>query len=140
MDKRVRKIVRKDIFIILILIFGLTCLPISGQAQSRNYTSADRQTFFNDVSDYFATLGMSPQEMKKARRERHDIRKAIRVEKARANKNAKKQKNIRKQQKEIMDKIEAEKEAKERRRLKRNEHIEMLNEEKPVDNDNSSSY
>ena len=124
--------IRKNSLNILVLIFIFILIPLSGQARARNYSSADRQTFFNDVTDSIATLGMSPQEAKKIKRERRDIRRSIRLEKARAHKNAKIQKNIKKQQKEMLDKIKAEKEVKDHQRVKRNKRIENLKTEKPI--------
>lgn len=109
---------------VYILVFVLTLIPFTAQAQTPVYTSADRQTLFNDITDNVATLGMDPKEKQKVKNERRASRRFIRLEKARDQRNSKTQKQLKRQQKAIMNKIQEENEAKDNARKERNKRIQ----------------
>jgi hypothetical protein len=71
----------------LILILGAVVflMPVSpAQAQMRDVQAyANRQTFFNDVTDYFATLGKSGKEKAIIEQKRHVARRKARLDEAR---------------------------------------------------------
>ena len=66
---------------VIIFILGVLILTANALA-SPNETNrvADRQTFFNDISDYFATIGKTENEKKEIIFKRRDERRKKRLE------------------------------------------------------------
>ena len=132
--------IRKNFLNIFLLSFVLLVMLFPPSAQSASYTSADRQTLLNDLSDFFATAGKGEPEKRKVKRERRALRRSIRLENEREKKLGKTQKKIKKQQKNVMDKIEAEKKAKKMYRQKKNKRLELLNVERSSQPEETSPY
>ena len=68
---------------------------------------ASRQTTWNNVTDFFATVGKSENEKDQIKRERRETRRIARLKKETQSQNARTQKNMKKQQKIIMEKLNA---------------------------------
>lgn len=67
------------ILILSAVVFFMTASP--AQAQIRDVQAyANRQTFFNDVTDYFATLGKSDREKAIVEQKRHVARRKARLD------------------------------------------------------------
>ncbi len=88
--------------------------PVSAQADYVQLpkSDADRQTFFNNITDSLATFGKSGKEKERVIKQRKADRRAERLRKQRRSRDAKVQKQIRQQERVIMKKIEAKNKAK----------------------------
>lgn len=111
-------------FIIAAILTVSICLMPTINAFADSYTTADRQTFFNDVTDNFATMGKSDREARKIRLERRQLRRDIRLQKARDGKQKRMNKKLHKQQSDILKKIDAKKQAKQNASAERNRRLE----------------
>ena len=89
----------------------LSAAPVRGQEQATyrsiplNKQGADRQTLFNDVTDFFATMGTSKKEARQIIYERRADRRDARLKAERRRKAAQSRKRIRNEQKAIMQKL-----------------------------------
>ncbi len=72
---------------------------------------ADRQTWINNLTDSVATMGMEDRDKEKVKLQRKNIRKQKRIQKEDRRRNTKIHKQMKNQNKVIMNKINAEKEA-----------------------------
>jgi len=94
---------------IKILVFSFLflsfCVPLSWASD----VIAQRQTFFNSVTDFVSTVGKSPQEAQNIVRKRKELRKERRLQAMETGRNAHGQKKMKKQEAAMMKKINASK-------------------------------
>jgi hypothetical protein len=72
-----------------------------------DYKSANRQTFLNNTTDFFATAGKSEQDKKEIIKERHEIRRDVRLKEEARRKRVETRKRMQQQQEDMMRKINA---------------------------------
>lgn len=84
------------------LAFGILALCRPAFADS---SPANRQTTFNNVTDYLATVGRSEQDKKEIAKERHDIRREARLKSEARQKRVAVRKRMKAQEESIMRKV-----------------------------------
>ena len=87
------------VFFVSILLFSSPAFADSA--------SANRQTTFNDTTDYLATVGKSPEDKKDILQERREIRRHARLKDEERRKRAATRQRIKAEQENIMRKIQA---------------------------------
>ncbi|OGX09089.1 MAG: hypothetical protein A2Z88_08235 [Omnitrophica WOR_2 bacterium GWA2_47_8] len=100
----------KKVILIIVSIF-LMCSASFALEPGAN-KAANRQTLLNDVTDFFATEGKPEYEKKRIKSLRKNSRRAARMENDRTRKEALKKKQLIREQKAIMRKINAAKKKK----------------------------
>ena len=88
--------------IIVISIFALL-MPTKSFADA----DADRQTIFNDTTDFITTIGKTKSEKERIIRQRKTDRRQERLEKARIKRDRQSKRQMKRQQKIVMDKVNA---------------------------------
>lgn len=119
MKKEYHKLIAINLALGLSLFFSVPAHALSNQS-----AVAERQTLFNDITDSIATMGASDQEKKEIRRERHNIRKAIRLENLGTKKNKAVKKQMERQNRAIMRRIKEQKQAQADASRQRNRRLE----------------
>lgn len=98
----------------IILFFILSAAGIrdaaavsTGDSVQLPKSDADRQTFLNNVTDFLTTAGQSPDEKARTIKERKAIRREERLRNLRRKHDQRVQKQLKQQQKDILDKVNA---------------------------------
>jgi hypothetical protein len=91
----------------VVFLFVLAMLALCQPAFAVVSSTANRQTTFNNVTDYLATLGKSEQDAKEIVKERRDIRREARLKSAALLKKAQTRKKMKAQEELIMRKYRA---------------------------------
>jgi hypothetical protein len=87
-------------FCLSLFLFFALCIPAHA-----DYKSANRQTVFNDTTDFFATLGTSGRDKQEVLKERRDLRREARLQDEERRKRAETRKRMKRQQDAIMHKL-----------------------------------
>jgi hypothetical protein len=91
----------------LVFLFVLAMLALCHPAFAVVSSTANRQTTFNNVTDYLATAGKSEQDKKEIVEERRDSRREARLKSAARQKNVQTRKKMKAQEELIMRKVRA---------------------------------
>ena len=98
----------KIIFLTLVMIMLASRLVMAvGEYVQLPKTDADRQTFLNNVTDTFTTIGKSENEKKQIIKERQAVRREERLRNERRHHDIQTKKQMKQQQKIIMEKVNA---------------------------------
>ena len=89
------------------LYLMLVSMLMLSPAALADTTTAGRQTVFNDVTDYVATVGRDPQDKKEILKERRDIRREARLKSEARRKREETRKRMKEQQELILRKVRA---------------------------------
>ena len=87
---------------VIFLGMMLCCSPVFAGAPS-----AERQTIFNNVTDYLATVGKSQQDKQEILQDRRDIRRETRLKNEARRKQAQTRKRMKAQEQAILNKVRA---------------------------------
>lgn len=90
-----------------ICVFIFVGLMLSSSPVFANASTAERQTVFNNVTDYLATLGKSQQDKKEILQDRRDIRRETRLKNEARRKQTQTRKRMKAQEEAIMNKVRA---------------------------------
>lgn len=90
-----------------VFLFVLAMLVLCQPAFAVVSATANRQTAFNNVTDYLATLGQSEQDKKVIVKDRRETRREARIKSAARQKKAQTRKKMKAQQELIMRKVRA---------------------------------
>ncbi len=93
---------KRLIFSVIFVGVMLSCSPVFAAVPS-----AERQTVFNNVTDYLATVGKSQQDKKEILQDRRDIRRETRLKNEARRKQAQTRKRMKAQEQAIMNKVRA---------------------------------
>ncbi len=91
---------KRSIFSVIFFGLMLSCSPVFAGA-----STAERQTVFNNVTDYLATVGKSQQDKKEILQDRRDIRRETRLKNEARRKQVQTRKRMKAQEQAIMDKV-----------------------------------
>ena len=103
---------KKKLYVLVLLVFFAFPSFVYSAQPLISKNDVNRQTFFNKITDYFATAGKSEQEKNLIISERKQWRKKSRLREKRIKKEAQIRKRMKKQNKNIMDKMKAQNNAK----------------------------
>ncbi len=91
-------------FIILVIL--IACIVMSAPAFA-DPSSADRQTTFNNLTDYLAAIGKSGKDRQEILQDRRDIRRETRLKSEERRKQSATRKRMKAQEQAIMQKLQA---------------------------------